>query len=155
MFANAVRSLGTYEHYHFYESTINMEIFGCFALTELSHGSDTKKMRTTAIYDKDTQVVFVVNDLFKYTCHYFGITFPQEFVLNTPDVEAMKCWCGNLGKVSTHALVYAQLYTPDGECHGLHAFIVPIRDPITFNVYPGLTVGDMGRKMGQNGIANG
>ena len=32
-------------------------------------------------------------------------------------------WVGNLGKTATHALVYAQLYTPDGTCHGLHKYV--------------------------------
>ena len=41
-------------------------------------------------------------------------------MLNTPDFEATKMWVGNLGKTATHALTYAQLYTPDGTCHGLH-----------------------------------
>jgi acyl-CoA oxidase len=50
--------------------------------------------------------------------------------------------------------VFAQLVCDD-VCHGLHGFIVPIRDPATLMPYVNLTVGDIGEKAGLNGIDNG
>ena len=79
----------------------------------------------------------------------------KSFVLNTPNFEAAKCWVGNLGKTATHAIVYAQLYTPDGQCHGLNSFVVPVRDPKNMLVYPGVVIGDLGEKVSLNGIDNG
>lgn len=60
-----------------------------------------------------------------------------------------------MGKTATHSAVYAQLYTPDGQCHGLHIFVVPIRDPHTMQLKPGVICGDMGPKAGLNGVDNG
>lgn len=51
----------------------------------------------------------------------------QEFTLHSPDFEAAKFWVGNMGKTATHAVVFAQLYTPGGHCHGPHAFVVQVR----------------------------
>lgn len=104
----------------------------CFCLTEVGHGSDTHGMRTTATYDAQT----------------------KQFVLNTPDFEAAKCWAGLLGQTATHALVYAQLII-NGTSHGLHVFVVPVRDAKTMLAYPGVTVGDIGEKISLNGVDNG
>ncbi|XP_068132738.1 peroxisomal acyl-coenzyme A oxidase 3-like isoform X2 [Hyperolius riggenbachi] len=133
VFAGAVASSGSERHERILNQTKKMEIYGSFALTELSHGSNTKAVRTTATFDAST----------------------KEFVINSPDFEAAKFWVGNMGKTATHALVYAQLYTSDGRCHGLHAFIVQIRDLKTLLPMPGVMVGDIGRKLGQNGLDNG
>ncbi|RWS04412.1 Peroxisomal acyl-coenzyme A oxidase 3-like protein [Dinothrombium tinctorium] len=107
--------------------------FGCICITEMAHGSNTKDLQTTATFDPKT----------------------QEFILNTPNLEATKVWSGVLGHTATHAYVFAQLYTPDNQCHGLHTFLVNIRDPKTLQPYQGVIIGDMGPKIGLNGLDNG
>lgn len=60
-----------------------------------------------------------------------------------------------LGKCCTHAIIYAQLFTADGTNHGLHAFVVPIRNTKTLCAFPGVIVGDLGEKIALNGVDNG
>ncbi|XP_036426043.1 peroxisomal acyl-coenzyme A oxidase 1 isoform X1 [Colossoma macropomum] len=116
----------------FFTPAWNLEIVGTYAQTELGHGTHIRKLETTATYDPST----------------------QEFVLNCPTVTSIKWWPGGLGKTSNHAIVLAQLYT-QGKCHGLHAFIVPIRCMKTHQPLPGVTVGDIGPKFGFDEVDNG
>ncbi|XP_072239611.1 peroxisomal acyl-coenzyme A oxidase 1 isoform X2 [Leuresthes tenuis] len=110
----------------------SFQAIGTYAQTELGHGTHLRGLETTATYDPAT----------------------QEFVMNSPTVSSIKWWPGGLGKSSNHAIVLAQLYSL-GNCHGLHAFIVPIRDMITHEPLPGIVVGDIGPKFGFNEVDNG
>ncbi|KAK2586248.1 hypothetical protein KPH14_001504 [Odynerus spinipes] len=133
MVPNVIAGLGTEQHSDILDKLYSRKYLGCFALTEIAHGTNANGMRTTATYNVNT----------------------KSFHLHSPDFEAAKCWVGGLGKTATHAFVFAQLITPDGTNHGLHPFIVPVRDPDTFLSFPGVIVGDLGEKIGLNGVDNG
>ncbi|XP_021067401.1 peroxisomal acyl-coenzyme A oxidase 1 isoform X1 [Mus pahari] len=109
-----------------------LQIIGTYAQTEMGHGTHLRGLETTATYDPKT----------------------QEFILNSPTVTSIKWWPGGLGKTSNHAIVLAQLIT-QGECYGLHAFVVPIREIGTHKPLPGITVGDIGPKFGYEEMDNG
>ncbi|XP_022068759.1 peroxisomal acyl-coenzyme A oxidase 1 isoform X1 [Acanthochromis polyacanthus] len=116
----------------FFMPAWNLEIIGTYAQTEMGHGTHLRGLETTATYDPST----------------------QEFVLNSPTVSSIKWWPGGLGKTSNYAIVLAQLYSL-GNCHGLHAFIVQIRDINTHKPLPGIVVGDIGPKFGFHEVDNG
>lgn len=59
-----------------------------------------------------------------------------------------------VGHSSNYAVVVAQLYTK-GQCHGIHPFIVQLRDEETWNPLPGIKIGEIGPKLGMKSVNNG
>jgi len=56
----AIHRLGTQRHHEYYLPKIaSVELAGCFAMTEVGHGSDVRSLGTTATYDPDTDEIVV------------------------------------------------------------------------------------------------
>jgi acyl-CoA oxidase len=132
LFGGAIQLLGNREHHARYlPGVMDLTLPGCFAMTETGHGSDVQHLGTTATYDAER----------------------GEFVIDTPTPSARKDYIGNAARDGKAAVVFAQLIVA-GEEHGVHAFVVPIRDG-DGNPVPGVSIGDCGVKGGLNGVDNG
>jgi acyl-CoA oxidase len=132
LFGGALQLLGNKrQHETYLRDVMSFDLPGCFAMTETGHGSDVQQLRTTCTYDPAT----------------------ETFDLHTPHQAARKDYIGNAAKDGRMAVVFAQLIT-GGKNHGVHAWLVPIRNadgtPCT-----GVTIGDDGPKAGLNGVDNG
>src|SRR5699024_647630 len=111
LFGGAVENLGTARHHEKYiRPLIDLDLLGCFAMTEIGHGSDVQNLETTAEFDADS----------------------DEIVVHTPTPSAVKEYIGGAALHARMAAVFAQLIThaPDGteQDHGVHCVLVPIRD---------------------------
>ncbi|WP_040777919.1 acyl-CoA dehydrogenase family protein [Nocardia pneumoniae] len=131
LFGGAVENLGTERHREYIKQLISLDLLGCFAMTESGHGSDVANLETTATYDPWT----------------------QEFVVHSPTPSARKDYIGGAAEHARMAAVFAQLIT-NGESHGVHCLLVPIRDENGADL-PGVTTIDDGLKGGLPGVDNG
>jgi acyl-CoA oxidase len=136
LFGGAVENLGTERHHEAYvKKIIDLELLGCFAMTETGHGSDVQSLETSATYDAET----------------------EEFVIHSETPTARKDYIGGAAETARVAAVFAQLITTeDGKPanQGVHCLLVPIRDD-EGNDLPGVTTSDCQYKGGLPGVDNG
>lgn len=137
LFGGAVENLGTARHHDQYvRGLIDLDVLGCFAMTETGHGSNVSELETTATYLPET----------------------GEFEIHSPTPSARKDYIGGAAQHARYAAVFAQLITggpgdqPRGR--GVHCFIVPIRDAAGADL-PGVSTSDCGDKGGLPGVDNG
>ncbi|WP_112301773.1 acyl-CoA dehydrogenase [Rhodococcus wratislaviensis] len=132
LFGGAIENLGTARHHEAYvKRLVDLDLLGCFAMTETGHGSDVQALETTATYDAEA----------------------GEFVIHSPTPSSRKDYIGGAAQHATMAAVFAQLIT-GGESQGVHCFVVPIRDE-DGNDLPGVHTSDCGYKGGLPGVDNG
>ncbi|CRL03339.1 CLUMA_CG016522, isoform F [Clunio marinus] len=133
MFIPAIKNMATLEQQAEWLPKAEIcNMIGAYAQTELGHGTFVRGLETTAIFDQ--------------RC--------QQFVINSPTITAYKWWPGGLGHTANYALVFAQLYTQQKN-HGVHAFLVQLRDEETHKPLKGITIGEIGTKVGFNSVNNG
>lgn len=132
LFGGAVENLGTAKHHEKYvRDLINLDLLGCYAMSETGHGSNVQHLETTATYDVES----------------------EEFVVHSPTPSARKDYIGGAARDARMAAVFAQLWT-GGVSYGVHCFLVPIRDEAGHDL-PGVTTADDGYKGGLIGVDNG
>ena len=136
LFGNCIKGNGTDEQITYWlqerGAAMMRGIYGCFAMTELGHGSNVGQLQTTAIFNESN----------------------NTFTINTPNLTATKWWIGGAAHSATHSVVYARLIIK-GKDYGVKTFVVPLRNTKTFQLETGVVIGDIGAKMGRDGIDNG
>uniref|UniRef100_A0AAG5DQ63 Acyl-coenzyme A oxidase n=1 Tax=Anopheles atroparvus TaxID=41427 RepID=A0AAG5DQ63_ANOAO len=111
---------------------LKCQMLGTYAQTELGHGTFLRGLETTATYDEKT----------------------KEFVLQSPTLSSYKWWPGGLAHTANYCVVMAQLFSK-GKSHGIQPFIVQLRDEESHMPLKGITIGEIGNKLGMNGVNNG
>ena len=106
-------------------------IVGAYAQTELGR-SNIRALETTATFLPET----------------------DEIEIHSPSLTSTKWWPGNLGRCANHAIVYARLLV-GGRDLGIHNFMVPLRDLNSHLPLSGISIGDIGPKIGYNNQDNG
>jgi acyl-CoA oxidase len=118
---------------------LDFKMIGCYAQTELGHGSNIRALETTATFQTHAQS---------------GLE-GGAWIIHTPTLTATKFWPGTLGRTANHAMVIARLIDGRGEDRGIHNFLVPLRSMTDHTPLEGVKVGDIGPKIGYNNMDNG
>jgi acyl-CoA oxidase len=116
LFSSSILQLGTERHEYLLTHVESMKFTGCLLLSELTQ-SNLRTLETTAVYNPDS----------------------QQFVINTPNKGAFKVITGTTHIPETTAIVFARLITRNVD-HGVHSFIVPLRNKETHTLLPGITI---------------
>lgn len=111
----------------------DFRMIGCYAQTELGHGSNIRSLETTATYCQSD----------------------DSWIIHSPTLTSAKFWPGTLGRTANTAMVIARLIDGDGIDRGIHNFLVPLRSMQDHTLLPGVTTGDIGPKIGYNNMDNG
>jgi len=132
LFGGSIQQLGSeYHHRKYLPKAAACQLLGGFAMTEIGHGSNVQALETTAVYDSEH----------------------RDFLINSPSYSSGKTFIGNAAVDGQFMVVFAQLHIGAAN-HGVHAFVVPIRDE-NGQPLPGVTIEDNGLKLGLNGVDNG
>lgn len=115
------------------------QMIGCYAQTEIGHGSNVRALETTATFLPETR----------------GGDKGGSWIINSPTLTSAKFWPGTLGRTANHAMVIARLIDGAGVDRGVHNFLVPLRSLKDHTLLPGVTTGDIGPKIGYNTMDNG
>mmetsp|Transcript_5797 Transcript_5797/g.8355 ORF Transcript_5797/g.8355 Transcript_5797/m.8355 type:complete len:752 (+) Transcript_5797:86-2341(+) len=115
----------------------DLKMIGCYAQTELGHGSNVRALETTATFRPSADGE------------------DGEWVIHSPTLTATKFWPGTLGRTANHAMVIARLIDGSGTDRGIHNFLVPLRSMTDHTPLRGVSVGDIGPKIGYNNMDNG
>lgn len=119
------------------------KMIGCYAQTEVGHGSNVRGLETTATFVKEG------------SNEKGGDVKGGSWVINSPTLTSIKFWPGTLGRTCNHAMVIAKLIDGDGVDHGVHNFLVQTRSMDDHSLMEGVTCGDIGPKIGYNNMDNG
>ena len=114
-------------------------MIGCYAQTEIGHGSNVRALETTATFLPESR----------------GGDKGGSFMIHSPTITSYKAWPGTLGRNANHAMVIARLIDGEGVDRGVHNFLVPLRSMKDHTMLPGVETGDLGPKIGYNTMDNG
>nr|CAA04688.1 putative acyl-CoA oxidase [Hordeum vulgare subsp. vulgare] len=136
MFVPAIKGQGTEEQQKkWLPMAYKFQIIGCYAQTELGHGSNVQGLETTATFDPST----------------------DEFVMHSPTLASCKWWPGGLGKASTSLRLSCSSHNGRKRLWHtwFHCAVAKLDD---HSPLPGVTLGDIGGKFGSgayNSMDNG